>query len=194
MHRDTLKYTEAFELVSSKRPSIYPNVGFQLQLCLFERQRFAASENKDFDVASEIAISIDRTLDNVHERMEAMFDDADLRDDPARWMDFGFFFQNCREYLGHVDIGLPFDVIHKAQDVARRLKNLELVFEGAGVATASRVGRVLDVWQNLQLRLSSLPGAMPRVDLAHYASVLDHDGRDDRDDDAEPKAKRRRED
>ena len=32
-----------FSLVAAKRACIYPNVGFQLQLCLFEKL------NKDFD-------------------------------------------------------------------------------------------------------------------------------------------------
>jgi len=37
MHRQGLSYMAAFGLVAAKRACIYPNVGFQLQLCLFER-------------------------------------------------------------------------------------------------------------------------------------------------------------
>ncbi|KAJ8603066.1 hypothetical protein CTAYLR_006661 [Chrysophaeum taylorii] len=199
MDRDRLSYTQAFALVSAKRPSIYPNVGFQIQLCLFEREKFDAAR-RGVDLAREIAISIDRVLANVEELMDAMFDDERPRDEPERWMDFGFFVQNCREYLGHVDIGLPLETLAKAQDVARRLQNLEIVFEGAGVATAARVGRVLDVWQTLQHRMSASPGALPRVDLASYVSVLkdgdeptDASRREDSDTVDPPEAKRRRE-
>mmetsp|Transcript_3604 Transcript_3604/g.14035 ORF Transcript_3604/g.14035 Transcript_3604/m.14035 type:complete len:218 (-) Transcript_3604:65-718(-) len=182
MHRQGLSYMAAFGLVAAKRACIYPNVGFQLQLCLFERLGFDAAHCADFDVPSEIAISIDRTLSNVddllNEAIEAGDDAAgNAFREASRWLDFGFFFQNCREYLGHVDIGLPLAVLAKAEDVARRLRNLEAVFEGAGVAMAARVGRVIDVWQALQSRMAAAPGAIDRLDLSTYVSKLaDSDG------------------
>lgn len=113
------------------------------------------------DLAAEVAVSIQRTLRNVEEQMDAMFDDESLTENERRWMDFGFFFQNCREYLGHVDIGLPRAVVDTARDVSRRLQNLELVFQGAGVKMAARVGRVMATFQTLQSHMSALPGAMP---------------------------------
>ena len=151
-----------FGVVSGARACVYPNVGFQLQLCLFEKYGDDALK-RDFDIAKEIAHSIDQTLDNVAERLEAVFEDDAVIAEPSRWMDFGFFFQNCREYLGHVDIGLPTSLLAKADDVARKLKNLEAVFEGPGVAVAARVGRVLDVWQALQFRMAHAQGALPYV-------------------------------
>ena len=59
-----------------------------------------------FHVEAELAVSIRKTLDNAEERMDSMFDDDSLCEEAARWEDFGYFIQNCREYLGHVDIGL----------------------------------------------------------------------------------------
>jgi hypothetical protein len=90
-------------------------------------------------------------------------------------MDFGFFIQNCREYLGHVDVGLPLELLARADDVARRLRNLDRVFAGAGVDVAVRVGRVLAVWHDHQLRISTADGALPRVD-PNYVSLLDGPG------------------
>ena len=74
-----------------------------------------------FHVESELAVSIRKTLDNAEERMDSMFDDDALCEDAARWEDFGYFIQNCREYLGHVDIGLPLALLDRADDCARKL-------------------------------------------------------------------------
>ena len=95
-----------------------------------------------FHVESELAVSIWKTLENAEERMDRMFDDDALCEDAARWEDFGFFIQNCREYLGHVDIGLPLALLDRADDCSRKLGNLDKVFEGAGVATAGRATRL----------------------------------------------------
>ena len=103
-------------------------------------------EGSSFDIASEISVSIRKTLENAEEQMSRMFDDDSIKDDPQRWMDFGFFIQNCREYLGHVDIGLPLDLLNMAEDVARRLQNLGMIFEGKGVAIAVRVGQARAMW------------------------------------------------
>ena len=92
-----------------------------------------------FHVEAELAVSIRKTLENAEERMDSMFDDDALCEDAARWEDFGYFIQNCREYLGHVDIGLPLALLDRADDCARKLGNLDKVFEGAGVATAKSV-------------------------------------------------------
>lgn len=84
-------------------------------------------------------------------------------------MDFGFFIQNCREYLGHVDIGLPPPLLDLADDVARHLVNLGRVLEGAGVDVAVRVGKVLKVWRDAQVALiTNDPDPPPRVP-ADYA-------------------------
>jgi len=125
-----------------------------------------------FDIASEIAVSIRKTLENIEELISRMSDDDSIKDDPQRWMDFGFFIQNCREYLGHIDIGLPIDLLNEAEDVARRLQNLGVVFEGRGVVIAVRVGKVLAVWHSLQQQLSSKIDALPRTD-ARYVSYLE---------------------
>lgn len=181
MVRDGLSYRDAFDAAAAKRACVYPNVGFQLQLCLFEtlgrssdrvRDALAAGE---FDISAEIAVSVARTLDNVEDLVEALFEDAALAGDGERWMDFGFFIQNCREYLGHVDVGLPLALLARADDVARRLRNLDRVFAGAGVDVAVRVGRVLSVFHDHQLRVSTADGALPRVD-PNYASLLDGPG------------------
>jgi len=153
-------------------------VGFQIQLCLFENLDLHIDavttivEGSSFDIASEISVSIRKTLENAEEQMSRMFDDDSIKDDPQRWMDFGFFIQNCREYLGHVDIGLPLDLLNMAEDVARRLQNLGMIFEGKGVAIAVRVGKVLAVWHNLQQQLSMKPDALARV-ASDYVSHLD---------------------
>lgn len=127
-----------------------------------------------FDISGEIAVSIRKTLENAEEQLENMFDDESLADDAQRWTDFGYFVQNCREYLGHVDVGLPLDLLNMAEDVARKLQNLDQVFDGEGVATAGRVGRVLAVWHELQAGMARSVDALPRVD-AGYASALDRD-------------------
>mmetsp|Transcript_19114 Transcript_19114/g.24799 ORF Transcript_19114/g.24799 Transcript_19114/m.24799 type:complete len:123 (-) Transcript_19114:372-740(-) len=90
-------------------------------------------------------------------------------------MDFGFFFQNCREYLGHLDIGLPLQLLTQTDDLSRRLRNLELVFDGPGILTAARLGRVMNLWQSLQARMAAAPGALPRIDLSTYVSLLHDD-------------------
>ena len=46
------------------------------------------------------------------------FTSEELREDASRWQDFGFFFQNCREYLGNLDIGVPARVLTKARVLA----------------------------------------------------------------------------
>ena len=127
-----------------------------------------------FHVEAELAVSIRKTLDNAEERMDNMFDDDALCEDAARWEDFGYFIQNCREYLGHVDIGLPLSLLDRADDCARKLGNLDKVFEGAGVATAGRVGRVLGAWHGLQSAMAAAETAVPRTD-AGYVSALDRD-------------------
>ncbi len=127
-----------------------------------------------FHVESELAVSIRKTLENAEERMDCMFDDDSLCEEAARWEDFGYFIQNCREYLGHVDIGLPLALLDRADDCARKLGNLDKVFEGAGVATAGRVGRVLGAWHGLQSAMAASESAVPRTD-ASYVSALDRD-------------------
>ena len=127
-----------------------------------------------FHVESELAVSIRKTLDNAEERMDSMFDDDSLCEEAARWEDFGYFIQNCREYLGHVDIGLPLSLLDRADDCARKLGNLDKVFEGAGVATAGRVGRVLGAWHGLQSAMAASENAVQRTD-ASYVSALDRD-------------------
>ncbi|KAJ1458260.1 protein-tyrosine phosphatase-like protein [Pelagophyceae sp. CCMP2097] len=175
MHRLRLSYTDAFALVSAKRSCIYPNVGFQLQLFLYEKHGAdpAAAEKAcaSFNIAAEVMISIQKTLQNVEEQMDSMFNDDALCDDAARWLDYGFFFQNCREYLGHVDIGLPHKLMARVDDVGRRLRNLGLVFDGSGVDMALRVGRVMDVWHGLTARMLAAENAPPRTD-AGYVSRL----------------------
>mmetsp|Transcript_28958 Transcript_28958/g.86444 ORF Transcript_28958/g.86444 Transcript_28958/m.86444 type:complete len:191 (-) Transcript_28958:32-604(-) len=180
MTREGLTYQDAFAKTSAKRACIYPNVGFQIQLCLLEKlgldldKADAAVADPAFDIAGELAVSISKVLSNIEEQMDAMFEEDALADDAQRWMDFGFFIQNCREYLGHVDVGLPFHLLDKAEDVARRLQNLEAVFEGAGVDCAGRVGRVLGVWHGLQFAMASQEDALPRVPEA-YVSCLDRE-------------------
>jgi len=159
--------------VSSKRPCVYPNIGFQLQLCFFEKFRFRNFPN--LHLPSEIAISIQNTLKNIEECLNHIFDDETARLNPSRWMDFGFFFQNCREYLGHLDIGLPLQLLTQTDDLSRRLRNLELVFDGPGILTAARLGRVMNLWQSLQARMAAAPGALPRIDLSTYVSLLHDD-------------------
>mmetsp|Transcript_220 Transcript_220/g.815 ORF Transcript_220/g.815 Transcript_220/m.815 type:complete len:219 (+) Transcript_220:502-1158(+) len=169
-------YSDAFGVVSSARACVYPNVGFQLQLCALEKRPgffFDGDDAASFDVARELARSIDQALDNAKEALDLVFDDTStVRDDPSRWLDLGFFFQNCREYLGHVDVGLPLALLAKVDDLARKLKNLDAVFEGPGITTASRLGRLLDVWHNLQLRMAHAKGALPRLDMDTFVSAL----------------------
>ena len=52
--------------------------------------------------------------------------------------------------------------------------DLDKVFEGAGVATAGRVGRVLGAWHGLQSAMAAAETAVPRTD-AGYVSALDRD-------------------
>jgi len=59
MHRLRLSYTDAFALVSAKRSCIYPNVGFQLQLFLYEKHGAdpAAAEKASVECALRVAPS-----------------------------------------------------------------------------------------------------------------------------------------
>lgn len=105
--------------------------------------------------------------------LDARFTDEDLREDATRWQDFGFFFQNCREYLGSLDIGITPKLLAKAEDVARRLQNLARVFDGAGVDLGSRVGRVIDIWQRMQCQIVYAPdNATPRADGSYVSKLL----------------------
>ena len=66
----------AFSLVSSKRPCCYPNIGFQLQLHLFEKTRKV--EYKSFNLEVEIVIWVKRKLRDVAKLMTDIFEDEQL--------------------------------------------------------------------------------------------------------------------
>ena len=75
MRHRGISYADAFALVAAKRPCIYPNVGFQLQLFLYERCHASGDIARafgGFDAAGELIVSIETTLENVEEQMSQM--------------------------------------------------------------------------------------------------------------------------
>lgn len=76
MQTRNLDVSGAFSLVSSKRPCCYPNIGFQLQLHLFEKTRKV--EYKSFNLEVEIVIWVKRKLRDVAKLMVDIFEDEQL--------------------------------------------------------------------------------------------------------------------
>ena len=75
MRRRGISYADAFALVAAKRPCIYPNVGFQLQLFVYERCHASGDIARafgGFDAAGELIVSIETTLENIEEQMSQM--------------------------------------------------------------------------------------------------------------------------
>jgi len=150
MQTRNLDVSAAFGLVASKRPCCYPNIGFQLQLHLFEKTRKV--EYSVFNLETELIIWIKRKLRDVKSLIEAVFEDEQLLEDEEPWRYLGFFFENCRQYLGRMDVHVPMNVLIEADDVGRQLANIAMLFEGEGVDLASKVGQVMQGWVQAQKR------------------------------------------
>ena len=151
MQTRNLDVSGAFNLVSKARPCCYPNIGFQLQLHLFEKTRKV--EYKVFNLEAEIVIWVKRKLRDVEGLMSAIFEDEQLLEDQEPWRYLGFFFENCRQYLGRIDIPIPALILAEADDLGRQLANMSMLFEGEGVELASKVGDVMQGWVKAQQRL-----------------------------------------
>jgi len=151
MQTRNLDVSSAFTLVSSKRPCCYPNIGFQLQLHLFEKTKKV--EYKVFNLEAEIVIWIKRKLKDVAHLLSQIFEDEQLLEDEAPWRYLGFFFENCRQYLGRIDIPIPKPILVETEDLGRQLANMAMLFEGDGVDLASKVGEVMQGWVVAQGRL-----------------------------------------
>jgi len=152
MQTRNLDVSGAFALVSQKRPCVYPNIGFQLQLHLFEKTK-KVEYNKIFNLEAELVIWIKRKLKDTKGLISAIFEDEQLLEDCEPWRYLGFFFENCRQYLGRIDIPIPKSVLYEADDVGRQLANIAMLFEGEGVDLASKVGQVMQGWVVAQKRL-----------------------------------------
>lgn len=153
MQTRNLDVSGAFSLVSQRRPSVYPNIGFQLQLHLFEKTRKVDCP-KLFNLEAELVIWIKQKLRDVKRLMAAIFEDEQLLEDCEPWRYLGFFFENCRQYLGRIDIPIPKKLLTEADDVGRQLANLAMLFEGDGVELAAKVGQVMQGWVAAQKRLN----------------------------------------
>lgn len=152
MQTRNMDVSGAFALVSENRPCVYPNIGFQLQLHLFEKTR--KIEFKTFNLEAEIVIWIKQKLRDVKGLISAIFEDEQLLEDCEPWRYLGFFFENCRQYLGRIDIPIPKKILVEADDTGRQLANIAMLFEGEGVELASKVGQVMQGWVKAQQRLS----------------------------------------
>lgn len=152
MQTRNLNVSGAFGLVSQKRPCVYPNIGFQLQLHLFEKTRKV--DHFTFNIEGELVIWVKRKLGDVKCLIEQIFDDEQLLEDCEPWRYLGFFFENCRQYLGRIDIDIPRSLLAETDDVGRQLSNLDMLYEGEGVELASKVGQVMQGWVAAQKRLS----------------------------------------
>jgi hypothetical protein len=120
-------------------------------LHLFEKTRKV--EYKMFNLEAELVIWIKRKLKDVQGLMSAIFEDEQLLEDCEPWRYLGFFFENCRQYLGRIDIPIPKTILEEADDIGRQLANLEMLFEGDGVELAAKVGQVMQGWVKAQRHL-----------------------------------------
>jgi hypothetical protein len=143
-------FAEAFQYVSSKRTCVFPNVGFQLQLQLLEKQlekKETLWKHGDFDINAELVKAIEMQLQDIEEMMDKMVDsDPTLLEDSEPWRMLGFFFENIRHHLRIVDIGTTTDTLNRAKDIARRLENMSKLFDGAAVEMAVRVAKSINGW------------------------------------------------
>lgn len=143
-------FAEAFQYTSSKRTCTFPNVGFQLQLQLLEKQladKVTLFENPEFDINAELDQAIQMQLQDIEEMMDRMVDsDPTLLEDAEPWRMLGFFFENIRHHLRIVDIGTTPETLNRAKDISRRLTNMSMLFEGAAVEMAVRVAKSITGW------------------------------------------------
>merc|ERR1712166_327327 len=153
MRAQKVSFGDAYALVSAKRPCAFPNVGFQIQLQLFEKSQYSLT-HPDFNLQAEIVISIERKLREIDGVLTRVFEDADILEEHAVWRIFGFFFENCHQYLGRCDIGVPDKILVEAEDISRRLKNLNMLFDEEEASLAIRVGAVMYKWVTAQQRLT----------------------------------------
>eukprot|EP00656_Telonema_subtile_P017315 TRINITY_DN1926_c0_g1_i5.p1 TRINITY_DN1926_c0_g1~~TRINITY_DN1926_c0_g1_i5.p1 ORF type:complete len:269 (+),score=55.18 TRINITY_DN1926_c0_g1_i5:93-899(+) len=127
MHYEGKMFQEALTIVNRQRRCAYPNIGFQLQLQYLEKTKSMQCE--DFSVFSEIAITVQRKLDDVDALIESIMEDFSLLDDTEPWHHLGYFFENCRQYLCRADAGIPPALVSFADDLGRRVQNLAMLFE-----------------------------------------------------------------
>jgi len=153
MRAQKIPFGDAYALVSAKRPCAFPNIGFQIQLQLYEKSKYSL-DHPDFNILAEILISIERKLREIDGVLSRVFEDADVLAEEAPWRIFGFFFENCHQYLGRCDIGVPGKLLVEAEDISRRLQNLSMLFEEEEVSLAVRVGTVMYKWVTAQQRLT----------------------------------------
>jgi len=99
--------------------------------------------------------------------------DFSLLEDTDPWHHLGYFFENCRQYLCRADAGIPPALVSHADDLARRVANLAMLFEGDGSEIAAKVGEVVANWVVAHHRLLQYPDRPkpPPFDL-EYKSVV----------------------
>lgn len=144
MYKNKWTFAEAFQYTSAKRTCVFPNVGFQLQLQLYEKS--GSYEHSDFDVGAELVRAIEMQLQDIEEMLDRMVTDTELLSDSEPWRMLGFFFENIRHHLRIVDIGTTIDTLNRAKDISRRLENLGKLFDGEAVDMAVRVAKSISGW------------------------------------------------
>lgn len=100
-----------------------------------------------------MVIWIKRKLKDVGSLIGMLLEDEEVLEDAEPWRYLGFFFENCRQYLGRIDVAIPPSILGEADDVGRQLTNLEMIYEGEGVELAAKVGQVMCGWVKAQKRL-----------------------------------------
>merc|ERR1712046_357983 len=66
-------FGDAYALISAKRPCVYPNIGFQIQLQLFEKSGYSL-DHPDFNILSEIVLSIQKKIQEIDGVLSTVFE------------------------------------------------------------------------------------------------------------------------
>ncbi|EER01669.1 dual specificity protein phosphatase, putative [Perkinsus marinus ATCC 50983] len=155
-----LTFSEAFSMVESQRPHVYPNLGFQAQLS--ELEKYLGSDQNPGDkkvvekacalctinVMKSIKARIRDGLEEVEKKVDAILDDNLLLQRAVMWKRLGLFFENLHKYRVVVeDEGLIDDALR----AAKQLESLGTVFASSieGVRYAKAVAEEIKGWTSI---------------------------------------------
>lgn len=170
MHYQKRMFQDALTLVNRQRRCAYPNIGFQLQLQFLEKSK--SFDSAGFNIFAEIVITIQRKLNDLNALIESIMEDFSLLEDADPWHHLGYFFENCPVPLP-CGRWIPSKLVIHADDLARRVANLSMLFEGDGADIAKKVGEVVANWVLAHKRLLQYPDRPrpPPFDL-NYRSLV----------------------
>jgi len=165
-------FDEAWKVIEQKRPIVYPNVGFQIQLRHLEKLLGAgelgnakawaeklrllgaavprgslSSEGAPLQIPEAISSSMHEALDEVETLTERIFGQPTLLQQREYWKRPGLYFENLHKYCA-----LPRDrsLLGRARAVSDKLATLPKVFSDAlkGVKLGLGVAKQIDLWIN----------------------------------------------